>query len=190
LNVAGAVLAGGLGRRMAPDPKPGVMLGAEPLLSRPIAALLEVSAPVAVVCKRSTPLPALPAGVERWDEPDAPRHPLVGIVFALERAQGPVLFCAADMPYVDAAACRALLETFEDVGHPVVASSGGRLQPVFGVYVPDGLAVLRAARPDAPLTDTIHALSPATVELPAEVLTSVDTPDDLARAQASLRPSG
>ena len=35
----------------------------------------EVCARVAVVCKRDTALPPLPDGVERWDEPDEPRHP-------------------------------------------------------------------------------------------------------------------
>ena len=56
-----------------------------------------------------TELPDLP-GTERWDEPDEPRHPLTGIVHALATAGGPVLVCAADMPFVTADACRTLLQ--------------------------------------------------------------------------------
>lgn len=187
--VAGVVLAGGRGSRMAPDSKPSVPLAGRPLISGPLVALMGTCGSVAVACKRDTLLPALPDGVERWEEPDGPRHPLTGIVHALERAGGPVLVCAADMPFVDAAACQLLIEAFEASGRSVVARAGGRLQPVLGLYAPEALDALRDAAPDKPLTVTVGSLSPVIAELPAEVCVSVDTPSALAAAEAAISAS-
>ncbi len=189
MSVAGAVLAGGLGRRMAPEVKPSVLLAGRPLIEWPLEAVARACDPVAIVCKRHTILAELPDGVERWEEPDTPQHPLTGIVHALERAGGPVLVCAADMPFVDAAACQLLIEAFEASGRSVVARAGGRLQPVLGLYAPEALDALRDAAPDKPLTVTVGSLSPAIAELPAEVCVSVDTPSALAAAEAAISAS-
>src|SRR5204863_5365857 len=80
----GVVLAGGLGTRLG-EPKPAALLAGRPLISYPLDALRAVCERVVVACKRETELPPF-AGVERWDEPDDPRHPIAGIVHALERA--------------------------------------------------------------------------------------------------------
>lgn len=152
----------------------------------PLAAVAVVCDPVAVVCKAGTSLPELD-GVERWDEPDEPRHPLTGIVHALEHAGGPVLVCAADMPFVTADACRSLLTAAGSGGAPAaVAVAGGVLQPVLGVYAPVALDALRAADPDAPLTRTVEALDPVRVALPPALVRSVNTPEELAEAEAEL----
>jgi molybdopterin-guanine dinucleotide biosynthesis protein A len=182
--VIGAVLAGGAGKRLGAASKPGALLAGRPLVSYPLEALAAVCSRVAVVCKKSTSLPEF-EGVERWDEPDSPRHPLTGIVYALERAGEPVLVCAADMPFVTADACRSL------IGAPhksvaVVAAAEGVLQPVFGVYAPAALDSLRAAPADAPLTRTVEALDPTRVALPARVVASVNTPEELAEAERVL----
>jgi molybdopterin-guanine dinucleotide biosynthesis protein A len=182
--VIGAVLAGGAGSRLGAASKPGALLAGRPLVSYPVQALSAVCSQVAVVCKRSTALPEF-EGVERWEEPDSPRHPLTGIVYALERAGEAVLVCAADMPFVTADACRSLL------GAPhksvaVVAAAEGVLQPVFAVYAPAALDSLRAAPPDAPLTRTVEALDPTRVALPARVVASVNTPEELAEAERLL----
>ena len=89
----GAVLAGGEGRRLGSGSKAAAQLAGRPLVEYPLEALADVCERVAVVCKRGTCLPEL-TGVERWDEPDEPRHPLTGIVHALETAAAPVLICA------------------------------------------------------------------------------------------------
>ena len=179
--IVGAVLAGGLGRRMG-GRKPGRMLGGRPLMAWPAGALASVCAAVVVVAKAGEPLPSLP-GIARWDEPDEPRHPLTGIVCALSRAGGArVLVCAADMPFVTPAA----LSSLAAVNGTAIAVADGRLQPVLGVYAPDALDALRAAPPDAPLTQTVSALGPVLVELPAAVVRSVDTPEELAAAEAEL----
>src|SRR5687768_11611716 len=84
-------------------------LDGRPLAEHVHAALSAVCERVTVVCKKDTELPPL-NGAERWDEPDEPRHPLTGIVHALEQAGEPVLVCAVDMPWVTGDACRSLAE--------------------------------------------------------------------------------
>jgi molybdopterin-guanine dinucleotide biosynthesis protein A len=176
----GVVLAGGAGRRMGGS-KPGRTFDGRPLASYPAAALREVCERVAIVAKPGAELPQL-EGVERWDdEPAEPRHPLTGIVHALERARGePVLVCAADMPFVTPHSLRTL------AAHDTtaVAFAGERLQPVLGLYMPDALPALTQAEPDAPLTRTVEALAPVRVPLPAAEVRSIDTPEDLASAEA------
>lgn len=187
MPVIGAILAGGAGRRMGGRRgKPAAGLGGRPLIAWPAAAVGAVCERVAVVCKASTPLPELD-GVERWEEPEEPRHPLTGIVHALETAGGPVLVCAADMPFVTADACRSLLTAAGSGGSPAaVAVAGGVLQPVFGVYAPAALEALRAAGSDASLTATVEGLGPARVALPPALVRSVNTPDELAQAESEL----
>jgi molybdopterin-guanine dinucleotide biosynthesis protein A len=183
--VIGALLAGGSGSRLGSGSKPAALVGGRPLFAYPAAALAEVCERVAVVCKRDTVLPVL-AEVERWDEPDEPRHPLVGIVHALVTADAPVLVCAADMPFVTADACRTLLSG-AGASVAVVATAEGVLQPTFGLYAPAALEALRAGlEQEAPLTRTVEALEPARVALPAALVRSVNTPEDLAEAEAML----
>jgi molybdopterin-guanine dinucleotide biosynthesis protein A len=153
-------------------------------VSYPVATLALACERVVVVCKPDTALPEL-ADVERWDEPDEPRHPLTGIVHALERAGAPVLVCAADMPFVTADAC-ATLAGAAGTAVAAVAVAGGTLQPVLGLYAPAALERLRAAAPDAPLARTVESLEPVRVALPAALLESVNTPEDLARAEERL----
>lgn len=182
----GAVLAGGRGSRLGGD-KPSALLAGSPLISYPLAALSETCSRVAVVCKRATALPPLPPGVERWDEPDEPRHPAAGVAHALERAGHSVLVCAADMPFVTAGACRRLVEAAAAVpeASAVVAESAGWLQPAFAVYRPAALPALRACS-DAQLTRVVEALAPALVALSPESMRSVDTPEALAAAECEL----
>jgi molybdopterin-guanine dinucleotide biosynthesis protein A len=182
--VIGALLAGGSGSRLGAGSKPAALLAGRPLAAYPAEALAAVCERVAVVCKPDTELPDLP-GTERWDEPDQPRHPLTGIVHALVTAGGPVLVCAADMPFVTADACRTLMQG-AGASAAVVATAGGVLQPTFGLYAPAALEVLRAAPADAPLTRTVEALDPVRVALPPALVRSVNTAEDLAEAEALL----
>ena len=174
----GAIIAGGAGTRMGGVSKALLELDGRPLVQHVASALAEVSERVAIVCKPDTELPEL-SGVERWDEPAEPRHPLTGIVHALERAGEPVLVCAVDMPWVTADACRSLLDAAPG-SVAAVAAAKGELCPVFGVYAPDALPTLRAAPPDAPLRRTVEALDPARVAFPPALLRSVNEPGDLA----------
>ncbi|HEU0023763.1 MAG TPA: NTP transferase domain-containing protein [Thermoleophilaceae bacterium] len=183
----GVILAGGSGKRLGGGSKPTALLGGRALASYPAAALAAACERVAVVCKPDTELPDL-AGVERWDEPLEPRHPLTGIVHALETAAGPVLVCAGDMPFVTPDACRTLLQA-ATAAPAVVAVADGVLQPTFGLYAPAALDHLRAAPPDAPLTQTVEGLDPAHVAFPAALVRSMNTPEDLADAEELLAGS-
>lgn len=185
----GVVLAGGAGRRLDPNGrgKAARHLAGRPLAAYPAAVLASVCERVAVVCKPDTPLPELP-GVERWDEPAEPRHPLTGIVHALERAGQAVLVCAADMPLVTAEACRSLLTVAARGGSAAtVAVAGEVLQPVFAVYAPSALATLRDAPKSVRLTEAVEALHPVRVALPERLMLSVNTPADLDAAETALR---
>lgn len=185
-TVIGAVLAGGAGRRLGGD-KAATALAGRPLISYPLATLSRVCERLAVVCKPGSRLPDI-GEAERWEEPEHPQHPLAGITFALERAREPVLVCAADMPFVTPDACRTLMAAAGSTGaSAAVAVAAGVLQPVLGVYAPLALDVLRAAESDAALTATVEALDPVRVALPPALVRSVDTPDDLAEAEAGLR---
>lgn len=180
----GAILAGGRGRRMGGG-KPARELAGRPLMAWPAAALAEVCTRVVVVAKPSTELPELP-GVERWDEPDDDHHPARGIAYALERAGEPVLVCAADMPFVTAEACRGVAAGLGEGSTAAVAVAGGVLQPVFAAYAPSALAGLSAAPPDAALTRTVDSLDPVLLEVDPRTVRSVDTEEDLARAELEL----
>ena len=179
----GAVLAGGLGRRMG-APKATASLGGRPLVAYPLDALSQVCDRVVVVAKRET---ELPAEVERWDEPDDPRHPVAGLTHALERAGEPILVCAADMPLVTRDAAELISEELRPGMKAAIAFCEGRLQPLFGAYAPEALEVLRLAPADEPLRRTAESLMPITVDLDPHVVFNVNTPEDLAEAERLLR---
>src|ERR1022692_1380995 len=95
----GVILAGGAGRRIGGS-KAVVELSGRPLISYPLEAMRAALGEVVIVAKPDTELPDLPR-LAVWIEPAAPRHPLVGIVYALGLAEGrPVLVCAGDLPFV------------------------------------------------------------------------------------------
>jgi molybdopterin-guanine dinucleotide biosynthesis protein A len=175
--VNGAILAGGAGTRLGGVSKAMVELDGRPLAAHVVDVLMRTCERVAIVCKPDTELPDLD-GVERWDEPPEPRHPLTGIVHALEESGGPVLVCAVDMPWITEDACRSLLDAAPgDVA--AVAVGKGEMCPVFAVYGPDALDRLKSAPDDAPLRDTVEALDPARVAMPPALLRSVNSTADL-----------
>jgi molybdenum cofactor guanylyltransferase len=192
-GVIAVVLAGGAGRRLG-GAKATAPLGGRTLLEHPLAALRAAGLPAVVVAKASTPLPALP-GVEVWHEPDHPRHPLVGIVCALRRAGGrPVLVCAGDLPFVGAPLLTRLARA-DAGGRPAVlaAAPDGALQPLLGRYEPQALELLapEAEVGSAPMRRLAAALRPAVAIVSDPVqLFNVNTPADLARAQAILAAGG
>jgi molybdopterin-guanine dinucleotide biosynthesis protein A len=174
-----AVLAGGRGRRMG-GPKPLAELAGRPLVEHPLAAAAAAGLHAVVVAKRGTPLPP---GLEVWREPDRPVHPLLGIVTALERAGGPVVVTACDMPFVPAELLARLA-----AGPEAAVRAGERLEPFPARYEPAWLPALRAALAvEAPLRATLEALGPATIAFDdAAALRSVNTPDELAAAHDRL----
>lgn len=185
-STLGVVLAGGASERMGAA-KATLELDGRPLIERPLAALTAAGLDRVVVAKADTALP--PLGADRWDEPDEPRHPLRGIVTALERAGRPVVVLACDMPSVPPALVRRLART---PGRAVVPAPGGRLEPLAARYEPAALPILRLAlERGASLRDAVAALGPealgdaelAALGDPAAMFANVNRPDDLARAR-------
>jgi molybdopterin-guanine dinucleotide biosynthesis protein A len=189
----GVVLAGGAGQRLGGG-KPMVPLAGRPLDAWACEALRGVLADVVLVAKPETRLPALP-GIATWREPEEPRHPLFGLVWSLERAQGrPVVVCAGDLPLVPGGLLQRLATRppHPDVRATVTAAEG-RLQPLLGRYEPAALKPLRAALaadPGISLTHAVGALQPVVLDAPAGALANVNTREDLQAAAAILGAPG
>lgn len=190
--VVGVLLAGGQGRRIG-GAKATVTLAGRPLIAWPLAALRDALGPdgtVAVVAKPSTPLPG-DLGVPVWPEPAAPSHPLVGLVRALEGADGrPVLVCPVDVPFVTGATLARLGRAAGDVA--TLAAREGALQPLLGRWEPVALPALRAALTEDPLPAMralAAGLGAAALEVAARELVNVNTPEELRAAQDRMRPS-
>jgi molybdopterin-guanine dinucleotide biosynthesis protein A len=185
----GAVLAGGCGRRLGGG-KPAVELGGRPLISYPLAAIAAAGLEAVVCAKPGEELPEV--GVPVLCEPEAPRHPLCGIVTALGEDR-PVVAVACDLPF----ATPGLIELLAEAPEPlVVPTIEGRMQPLLARYEPSLLPRLEAAlEREDPLTRIVESLRPRLLtedELarfgdPRRLLLNVNDPDDLQRAEALLR---
>jgi molybdopterin-guanine dinucleotide biosynthesis protein A len=184
----GVVLAGGAGRRLG-GAKATAMLAGRPLISYPLAALSAAIDDVVVVAKADSPLPDDLGGAQVWIEADEPRHPVIGLVTALQRADGrPVVVVAADLPLLDTGTTLALATTRPARGGiAVVARTDGRPQPLIARYEPRALEPLASADPSSALTAIVEALEPTWLDLPdADVAFNVNDPDDVAEAERRL----
>ena len=184
----GVILAGGLGRRIG-GAKAGVELRGRPLISYPLQALREALADVVILAKADTELPSV-GGVPVWIEPASPRHPLTGIVHALDRAAGRgVLVCAADMPFVTPALVSLIVRPDPRGAPAVVPTCGGELQPLLALYLPAAAAARDpgAAVAARPLRREVAAIGPRLLEVEdSRAFVNVNTPEDLMRAAAAL----
>jgi molybdenum cofactor guanylyltransferase len=193
----GVVLAGGLGRRIG-GAKAIVELHGTPLVLYPLRALQAVLAEVVVVAKQETPLPPLP-GVPIWIEPAEPRHPLAGIVHALEGGGAAaemdgmareILVSAGDLPFLGPDLVEQMAYADAGGAPAVVPRAGGRLPPLLARYAPAAYPSLAAAlrrNPLPSLTDAVAALDPYVLELENEqAFFNVNLPEDLLTAAGLL----
>jgi molybdenum cofactor guanylyltransferase len=182
------ILAGGLGTRIGGS-KAIVELAGQPLISYPFAALKGALADVAIIAKADTELPRLP-GATVWIEPNAPRHPLLGLTEALALAEGrAVLVCASDLPFVTTELIATLAAADPGVAPAVIVGCRGNTQPLLGCYQISALPLLRAAGVDDGLSlgDAVAAIGPRLLEIDDEdALFNVNAPDDLLQAAAML----
>jgi molybdenum cofactor guanylyltransferase len=188
-DVVGAILAGGKGKRLG-RPKPTELLGGRAMVEHPVAALRHAGLETVVVAKSDTPLPV---ELTVWHEPAEPFHPLLGVVTALEHADGrPILACACDLPFVTAPFAAWVAERDDALAVP---RAGGRLHPLFARYTSALLPSLREALERlAPIHETLSALDPVILDEseleafgdPERLLFNVNTPSDLVRAEALL----
>ena len=180
MEVLGAVLAGGAGRRVG-GAKAALQLCGRPLIAYPLQAMRQAGLAPFVVAKRDSALPELDVPVVH-DGSDV-LHPLAGILAALDHAGGPVVVVAADMPDLPPQLLRRLVES-DPAAAVVVASVGGELQPLCARYSPavrDDLE--RALEAEAPMRRTVAALRPLLVATDAAAVRNVNTLDDLATSE-------
>jgi molybdopterin-guanine dinucleotide biosynthesis protein A len=182
----GVVLAGGAGRRIGGS-KATVELCGKPLICYALAALAEALGEVAVIAKADTELPSLP-GLTVWIEPQAPRHPLVGIVQALALADGrPVVVCAADLPFVTPELIGRLASADPRGAPAVLAAHRGMAQPLLGCYQSRASELLPRPASNVALLDAVAAIGPQLVEVEdPDELFNVNAPEDVLQAAAIL----
>ena len=186
----GAILAGGLGRRLG-GRKALAELGGRPLVSRVVGVVGAAGLEPVVVAKPDTPLPRLDCRV--LTEPTEPRHPLTGLVTVLGASAGRgVVAVGCDMPFVP----RRLLSWLADLDEELaVCEVAGRLEPLLARY-PQSAAVQLAEslkRGEA-VRAAVAALDPRIVQEhelarfgdPDEIVFNVNSPEDLERAHELL----
>lgn len=198
----GAILAGGGSRRMG-CPKHTLPLFGRSLLERVADRLRPQVGELVVVGDHddwvaTTPLTRLPDAVPGG------KGPLAGLLAALDHAsQGGmshVLLVATDMPFLPMDLAERLLPQVDNV-RPVVPLYEGRLQPVAALW-PAGLAQkirqglqgpTEARFPQGSFRDLWAAVPPLEVPWPTEArdpFFNINTPEDLARAEALLAGTG
>jgi molybdopterin-guanine dinucleotide biosynthesis protein A len=200
--ITGVILAGGRGRRMGGVDKAFLTLGGETLLGRTIArARPQVSG--LVINANSDPtryaeflLPTVPDSIGGY------LGPIAGILSGLEwlRANRPdakwLASFACDCPFFPLDLEERLIAAATHEGASVaLAASGGRHHPVFAVWRADLPVTSEGVLRDQGLRkmDDFVALFPNTrVEFAADPIDpffNINTPDDLARAEAMLARS-
>jgi molybdopterin-guanine dinucleotide biosynthesis protein A len=174
----GVVLAGGASTRIG-EPKATVALAGHPLISYPLAALRGALTEVVVSVASDTPDLE---GVVTWVQAAQGRHPLLGVIDALERAAPrAIVVCPVDMPFVSTATIERLVAA--PVRGAVVARAGADVQPLLARFDASLLGRLRGL---GRVHDTVLALDPAWLEIAAGELLNVNTPEDLAAAETLL----
>lgn len=180
MSVTVAVLAGGRGSRIGGD-KAMAILNGRPLISYPVQAAHDAGLPVVVVAKASSRLPGVDVPVLL--EPDAPTHPLLGVITALQQLPA-VIALPCDMPFVTAGELTALASVDADV--VTLAPS----QPFPVMYRDVMLPRLRRALEAGASVRSTQAqslLAPESTAARREVpQMTINTPEDLAAAERLL----
>jgi molybdopterin-guanine dinucleotide biosynthesis protein A len=182
MDVTVAVLAGGLGTRIGGN-KALVELHGRPLISYALQTAEDAGLNAVVVAKSITKLP--PLDVPVYLEPEAPTHPLQGVITALEKLPA-VIALPCDMPFVKPSQLNALALMADDL------ALLWRNQPFPSLYRRSVLPQLRAAleanqsmRAAQAQSDLAPAMVSSTDSAPQ--LLSINTAEDLARAETRLR---
>jgi molybdopterin-guanine dinucleotide biosynthesis protein A len=191
----GILLAGGRGTRLrAGVPKALAVCAGRTLLARALATLEACCDRVLVVAPAHMTLPVPRA--RRVDDPPGAGGPLPALAAALERERyDDVCVLSVDLPLLGAESLMAL-RAKRETGHGVAAWPGGILQPLAIWLLPDaGAGLLRTIREgEQSATRAIEELFLRVVEddelasMPGGIgaWLNVNTPEDLARAEAAL----
>lgn len=197
----GVILAGGQATRMGGGDKGLLMLGGHSLLSRVIDRLEPQVADVALNANGdlarfdSYRLPVLPDSIDGFAGPLA--GVLAGLDWAAEQGADTIVTAAADTPFFPGDLVPQLLLASEGMAHPLVLSTTpdparGRLRhPTFGLWpvaLRDDLrAALRGGLRKVVLWTDKHSAREALFPVGTiDPFFNVNTPDDLAKAEALL----
>ncbi|HET9429384.1 MAG TPA: molybdenum cofactor guanylyltransferase [Allosphingosinicella sp.] len=178
------ILAGGQGRRMGGD-KALRRLGGRTLLERAVERALGWSDEVAVAVRE--PGQVRDPGVPLLVDPPGLEGPLGGLSSAV-RLQGPVILTMpCDTPFLPDDLPERLAAALP--GHGVaLAASAGCVHPVCGLWRRSGLGRVEeyAATGRRSLIGFAELIGYSTVEWPEDAFFNVNTPGDLAEAEARL----
>ncbi|MGH7520503.1 MAG: molybdenum cofactor guanylyltransferase [Gemmatimonadales bacterium] len=199
----GAVLAGGAARRYGGTPKGLLTVGGRRILDRVVDAVQAVTGAPPLLIANAPDAAAWRPDLQTTPDVRPGFGTLGGIYTALAAGAGPVLCVAWDMPFVTEALLRALVERMRDGQLDAVLpeSSGKRgLEPLCAVYGPACAAAIARRLENGDLKAiSFHAdVRVGIVPLaqvrgfgdPDELFFNVNTPDDLARAEALCRRHG
>ncbi|NRA99901.1 MAG: molybdenum cofactor guanylyltransferase MobA [Rhodobacteraceae bacterium] len=190
----GVILAGGLARRMGGGDKSLRVLNGRPILSQVIDRF---SPQVADLALNANGDPARFAEFDLPVLPDSlPDHPgplagvLAGLDWAAEQGADHIVTVAADTPFFPEDLVPQLLLAAETAGAPLaLAESGGWRHPTFGLWpvaLRDDLraALIGGVRKIVQWTDSHGAASGSFPDTPFDPFFNVNTPEDLAEAEA------
>ena len=191
----GVILAGGLARRMGGGDKGLLSLGGRTILSRVIDRL---SPQVAGLALNANGDPARFAGYGLpvvADGIDGFVGPLAGVLAGLDWAAGEgadtIVTAAADTPFFPEDLAPRLLLAAEEAGTPIALVATAGRHPTFGLWPVALRDDLRAAleagtRKVVAWTDRHGAATATFPDTPFDPFFNVNTPEDLARAEALL----
>jgi molybdopterin-guanine dinucleotide biosynthesis protein A len=189
----GVILAGGAASRMGGEAKGLLRVGGHRIVDR-VLDVLQRSTDRVVISVRDQSVPNSAPGVEQVFDQRPDLGPLGGIQAALLESGTDVLAVAWDMPLVPAGLLRELRDVGEmnepDVVAPRSASSWG-FEPLCAWYNASALRSIAAGFASGELRagSLRERAEVLTVDVsswgePDELFLSVNTPDDLARAEA------
>ncbi len=187
-RVVGAILAGGLARRLGGGDKPLRRLGGRPLLAHVIDRLApQVDRLILNANGDPGRFSAFGLDVVADGVPGNP-GPLAGILACLEAARDAdwVVTVPGDAPFLPA----DLVARLTAAG-PAIASSGGCRHPVIGAWAPDQAARLATLLTVGERRVGLFAADAAVVDwpvMPVDPFLNLNEPGDFATAEAALRP--
>lgn len=191
----GAIVAGGGAVRFGGTPKGLQRVGGVRIIDR-IAATLRATTPELIVVSNAADAKQWIPGTRVCGDVRPERGSLVGIHTALSCARGDVLVVAWDMPFVSAELLTLICER-RGTATAVVPTSPSGDEPFCALYTPRCLPIIEAALdagdlrlshvlPQLPSVERISMSDIRVIGDPATLLFNVNTPEDLARAEAMV----
>lgn len=169
-----------------------VRVGGKHLIEHAIDAAHQAGLEPVPVVKPETDLAPLGGALRVLVEPAQPRHPLAGILAALEQLGKPVVVCPCDLPLIPGPLL-AHLASLPD--RCAVIAVGGSVQPLLGRYSPGTEADLRnAIDGEHSAVEAVLGLDARLIEGgelrefgdPARIISNVNTPVELSLIEDEL----